>query len=91
MAVVLVAGVLCVDTEVPYVLRVKVELSNAYGAITVLLYKNLSDVWSFRLFIDFIFTVNEHYDVGILLDGAGVTKVREARLSTSLLDGTREL
>ena len=72
---------------------VEVEFAGADGTVTVFFYHDFGDVWTLRFFVSigFIFTVNKHHDVGVLLDRTRVAKVREARLATALLDGTREL
>ena len=53
-----------------YVLAVEVEFCHADGTVTMFFNENFSNVWAVGFLIDFIFTVDEHHDVGILLDRA---------------------
>ncbi len=82
-----------IKIEEANVLTVEVEFCHTYGTVTVLFNENLGDVWSlsFFVFVHLVFTVNKHYNVGVLLDRTRVTKVGEARSTTTLFYGTREL
>jgi hypothetical protein len=59
-----------VEVKEPNVCTVKEQLSVTNSPVTVFLDHNLSDVWSFsfHVTVHLVFTVNKHYNVGILLD-----------------------
>ena len=72
-------------------LLVEVELDHAGGAVTVLFYKNLSLLLFTAAFV-VGFAMDEHHDVGVLLDGTGLAQVGEHRaLVRAALEVARQL
>ena len=53
------------------VLLIKEEFNHSGGTVTMLFNHDFGNAWPLRLlvFVGFVFTVNKHDDVGVLLDG----------------------
>ena len=60
-------------------MRVKFQLDNAGRPVTVLFYHNIRDIFFFHGWIDSVFAVNKHHDIGILFNGAGFAEVGKPR------------
>ena len=57
------------------VLRQPYQVDGSDRTVSLLGYDDFGDSFHFTVFIVIIITVNEHYNVGILLDGSGLSKV----------------
>lgn len=82
-----------VDVEEADVGAVEEKFAGADGAVAVLFDEDFGDIRALSGFVSvhLVLTMNEHYNVGVLLDGTRVAKVGKFWLATALFDGTRKL
>src|SRR3990167_4966415 len=72
-------------------LLVEAEFDFTHGAVAVLLDEYFRDTRLVRTLVHFVLAVDEHDDVRVLFDRAGVAEVREPRTAAALLDRAGKL
>src|SRR3990172_240993 len=70
---------------------IKIQLNFSRRAVSVLFNQDFGDVGLLSLFFVFIFTVNEHDDIRVLFNGAGISQVGETRTAATRLNRARKL
>ena len=81
------AEVALVDRKEGRLLVVKEELHLTHGTVAVLLHQDFSDIGTIGFVVHLVLTVDEHNNIGILLNRTGVSQVRETRAATALFYG----
>ena len=73
-----------------FVVEIKLYLPGR--AVAVLFDEDFGDIWPVAgVLRHFVFAVDEHYDIRVLLYGAGIAQVGKARTATALFHGARGL